>query len=308
MSSKFTRTLRRLTQRRPTAVFPLVVAPRIPQQVTEAQLATLVHSVRVEGAPEAELEGYARRDFRRFVLTLGLAQGSSGRCLELGASPYFTTMLLDRFTDLELSLANYFGPQPPGEHGQTIAYLDPASGERRTQRMPYRNFNVEEDRFPYDDGSFDVVIFAEIIEHLVADPSRALREIRRVLRPGGALVLTTPNAARLENVAKMVAGAGINDRYSGYGPYGRHNREFTRAEVEQLLRFEGFDPKVSFTSDVHTNWAAGHAHMGDLEKLLRGRLEDLGQYTFIRAEALPGEPVRQRPSWLYRSYPEGELV
>lgn len=307
MSPKILRALRRWTQRKPDAVFPLVAPLPLPEGATEQQLAALVQSVRIQGAPEAELQAYATKDFRRFVLTLGLAQGISGRCLELGAAPYFTTMLLDRYTGLELTLANYFGPAPP-EQAQVVDYLDPATGERHTRHLPYQHFNVESDPFPYPDASFDLVVFAEIIEHLLTDPSHSLREIRRVLRPGGTLILTTPNAARLENVAKLVAGTGINDPYSGYGPYGRHNREFTRPELEQLLRFEGFDPQVSFTSDVHTNWASGHGNMSDMARLLRGRENDLGQYVFIKAVALPGEPVRQRPAWLYRSYPAGELV
>jgi len=58
---------------------------------------------------------------------------------------------------------------------------------------------------PFDDGSFDVVYAAEIIEHLV-DPDLLLSEIRRVLRPGGALVLTTPNLCAWYNRALFVLG------------------------------------------------------------------------------------------------------
>lgn len=47
-------------------------------------------------------------------------------------------------------------------------------------------------RLAYRDGTFDVVISSEVIEH-VRDPGSAVRELTRVLKPGGILVLTTPN-------------------------------------------------------------------------------------------------------------------
>jgi 2-polyprenyl-3-methyl-5-hydroxy-6-metoxy-1,4-benzoquinol methylase len=46
--------------------------------------------------------------------------------------------------------------------------------------------------FPAEDGAFDVVFFNHVIEH-IPDDVAALREVRRVLKPGGLLVLGTPN-------------------------------------------------------------------------------------------------------------------
>lgn len=45
---------------------------------------------------------------------------------------------------------------------------------------------------PYDDDSFDLVVMIEVIEHVV-EKEQMLREVRRVLRPAGKLLLTTPN-------------------------------------------------------------------------------------------------------------------
>lgn len=49
------------------------------------------------------------------------------------------------------------------------------------------------ERLPFDDKSFDLIWCSEVIEHL-KDPAFALSELRRVAKPGGLLVLTTPNS------------------------------------------------------------------------------------------------------------------
>ena len=52
--------------------------------------------------------------------------------------------------------------------------------------------NFETDTLPFDDASIDLAVSLAVIEHL-RDPSRFLAEIRRCLRPGGAIYLSTPN-------------------------------------------------------------------------------------------------------------------
>lgn len=279
----------------------------LPSGITEQQLFDFVTSVRVENGPEAEMRAYGTHDFRRFVYTWGLASDVTGKCLELGANPYFTTMLLKQFTSLELKLANYFGSVPNGEQAQNVDYRDIISGVKSTEHFPYQHFNVENDSFPYADAEFDLVIFAEIVEHLLNDPCKVMREIKRILRPGGTLILTTPNVARLENIARMIAGENIYDPYSGHGPYGRHNREYNRHELVQLLQHEGFDPVAHFTADVHANNAQSYCNIQDLIPMLKHRQHDLGQYIFIKAKVAQRDVPTTRPAWLYRSYPNGEL-
>jgi 2-polyprenyl-3-methyl-5-hydroxy-6-metoxy-1,4-benzoquinol methylase len=70
---------------------------------------------------------------------------------------------------------------------------------------------------PFADGAFDVVCCFQVIEHLAA-PERFLAEARRVLTPGGALVLSTPNALA-----------------AGTGPNPHHKSELTPVELLQLL-------------------------------------------------------------------------
>lgn len=76
-------------------------------------------------------------------------------------------------------------------------------------------------RLPLPDASFDMVVSFETLEHF-AEHDDFLREVRRVLRPGGRLLLSTP-----ERDTYSPAGSGAN-------PF--HVREVTRAEFSALLR------------------------------------------------------------------------
>src|SRR5580692_12433731 len=58
---------------------------------------------------------------------------------------------------------------------------------------------------PVADGTADVVIMSELIEHLV-DPDGAVAEARRMLRPGGSLLLSTPNLAAWYNRGLLALG------------------------------------------------------------------------------------------------------
>jgi SAM-dependent methyltransferase len=279
----------------------------LPDNVSENELFEFVTSVRVSDAPEVEMRNYGTHDFRRFVFTYGLVRNMTGKCLELGANPYFTTMLLKKFTQLELYLANYFGDSVEKDVIQLVNYRDIKSGQALTEEFKFKHFNTEMEIFPYEANSFDVVIFAEIIEHLTNDPCKVLREIKRVLKPNGTLILTTPNVARLENVAKMLAGVNIYDPYSGYGAYGRHNREYNSHELVALLTFEGFLVNDHFTADVHPDSTLNYYTAEYLERLVGFRKDGLGQYIFISAVKKPGIEKVQYPSWLYRSYPTNQL-
>jgi len=66
--------------------------------------------------------------------------------------------------------------------------------------------NVCVDTLPYDTSSFDAILCNEVLEHLVYAPHLFFREIRRVLRPGGRLYLTTPNPAALSKLIRLARG------------------------------------------------------------------------------------------------------
>lgn len=100
--------------------------------------------------------------------------------------------------------------------------------------------NAEEDRLPFEDNSFDIVTACEILEHFDNFPSLLLREIGRILRPGGILCLTVPNVASATNIAKLILQKNI---YSPYRPdsSGRHKHEYTYSQLKDLVKYMGFD-------------------------------------------------------------------
>jgi ubiquinone/menaquinone biosynthesis C-methylase UbiE len=58
--------------------------------------------------------------------------------------------------------------------------------------------NLNQEKLPYPDGVFDVVTATEVVEHL-ENYRNVLRELHRVLKPGGLCVLTTPNVLNLNS-------------------------------------------------------------------------------------------------------------
>lgn len=68
-----------------------------------------------------------------------------------------------------------------------------------------RRWLIGETSCPADDNEFDVIVAADIIEHLV-DTDGFLRELGRVLGPGGFLIVTTPNLAGWRSRLRMLLG------------------------------------------------------------------------------------------------------
>lgn len=169
----------------------------------------------------------------------------------------------------------------------------------------FPNHNIEHSDIPFD-TEFDVIVFCEVLEHFTNDPMEVLLRIKKSLKKDGTLILTTPNLNRLENVAKMLAGSNIYDPYSGYGPYGRHNREYNKHELFSLLTHLGFEIEIMFSSNVHADRSKHYFDTEKLRELLTFRENDLGQYIFIKAKNAK-EANLGKPSWLYRSYPSNEL-
>jgi SAM-dependent methyltransferase len=100
---------------------------------------------------------------------------------------------------------------------------------------------------PFRPASFDGVFAGEIIEHLF-EPIEFLRECRRVLAPGGAIVVTTPNLATLQDRVRFLLGRSPR-QVDPQHPYLKlHIRQFTYSSLTRAFEACGFTP-VSFRSN-----------------------------------------------------------
>jgi SAM-dependent methyltransferase len=96
-------------------------------------------------------------------------------------------------------------------------------------------------RLPFESGSYDVVLAGEIIEHIV-DTEGFLREIFRVLAPGGATVVTTPNVLWWKHRFALLRGRypDLLEHRVKYGDDFGHVRIFTPTLLRGLLEEVGF--------------------------------------------------------------------
>lgn len=239
----------------------------------------------------AEANAYLNDALHRFRITLALVPDlpPGAKVLELGSNPYFFTRLLLR-RGLDVTSANWFGEGIFGSKGTQLVRSPKAGTEHE---FTFDHFNVEVERFPYADDSFDVVLFCEILEHLPHDPIHTLAEIHRVLRPNGILVLTTPNAIRWENAVRMQQGDNVYEQLSGYGTYGRHNREYTVSELRELLSECGYVVDDLFAADIHPEVEWPDLAPGT-------NVADRGDNLFAVARAV-GDRRWRYPDWLYMS-------
>ena len=94
---------------------------------------------------------------------------------------------------------------------------------------------ADDGSLPLEHASVDLVWCSEVLEH-VADTAHLLLEVRRVLKPGGRLLVTVPYHGRLQ--AAVIA---LTRFEAHFDPLGQHLRFYTRRSLAATLEHAGFE-------------------------------------------------------------------
>ena len=202
-----------------------------------------------------DLEEYLEGSFRRFFLTLNLIKKhyrkNRGRILEIGSFPFFLTAALLELSDDEVVGAVAPKSIWPGEPYDIVKNTVKIATGAKQFDFDCWTLNVEKDTFPFEGGSFDLVICAEVLEHLIQFPAHMICEINRVLKDDGLLIVATPNILYWKHAFRLVF-LGAWEQYSKYGVYGRHNKLWAQNEVEDLLAGNNLRVVESICNDSKT--------------------------------------------------------
>jgi SAM-dependent methyltransferase len=123
-----------------------------------------------------------------------------------------------------------------GHHVTGIELVGEAADAARRRLDAVLEADVEADGFPFPADSFDAILFADVLEHLV-DPWRVLREAAGVLAPGGVVVASIPNLQHHDVLWRLLRGR-WEYRERGITDFG-HLRFFTLHTIRGLFAQAG---------------------------------------------------------------------
>lgn len=142
--------------------------------------------------------------------------------------------------------------------------------------VDYRPCDLSTSPLPFPELSFDYVTYLDVIEHHAHSPKRVLAEIRRVLKPQGCLIVSTPNQASIYNRVKLLGGGTVSDPFDYFfetaaqdTPYPGHHREYVRSELRYALMASGFHVLESQVIDDDFAPTLWHVKISSNDSMLR---------------------------------------
>jgi len=179
---------------------------------------------------------------RRYARTLDVlfdSEVSGKKILEIATSDMLPVAIRELEPDSDITVTHFdLSGKTSGKY--KVEYAG------RKFSVPGYFVDLETMPLPAADETFDIVLCCEVIEHMDVDPMFMLAELNRVLKPGGRLVLTTPNITSSHALWKMLRGIEpyFYMQYHKDGSPYRHNYEYSRGGLETLLEAAGFQGEV----------------------------------------------------------------
>ena len=130
---------------------------------------------------------------------------------------------------------------PLAERYEVVDIIDRFSGQPQPENLTLHIANLD-NRFPFEDASFEVIIAMMVIEHLY-DPFHAFAELARVAKPGAAIFVNLPNVGsircRLDLLLGRLPMTSTPDWFELREWDGGHLHYFTVASVQRLAALSG---------------------------------------------------------------------
>jgi hypothetical protein len=174
-------------------------------------------------------KAYSQRSVQRWLEVIKILEnkGATSKCLDIGTSP-LTFALKNWCSQVDtLDFTNHFASRC--QKADINLYLP---GEEWLGNLP--------------NNHYDSIIFLEVIEHLHMNPENVLTSLQKKLRPGGYLILSTPNLMCFGNRIKMLTNGKLSHlHYPPYTPVGLHGRGhdriYTPVEMKEYFQNIGWE-------------------------------------------------------------------
>jgi SAM-dependent methyltransferase len=125
------------------------------------------------------------------------------------------------------------------------------------------NCNLERECVPVAGEVYDCVLAAEVLEHMSVDPMAFLMEVNRITKPGGRLLLTTPNVASTESIFRALWRQipSVYYQYRKGRHTDRHNLEYGPDLLTKLVENAGYKIERIWTED---SWSSQRSEIVQL--------------------------------------------
>lgn len=191
-------------------------------------------------------ESYFKNNIHRYKFTLGrfLESSNHGKILDIGCHYLHQSMLLSilGFDVWGLDVSDFAQKESIKKRAEIT----------NVKVNQVNNLHIANCLGFLENDAFDIIFFAEILEHIAFNPIPMWKEIHRVLRRGGKIIITTPNyyylpnqIKRFKRSIKLLGGYIPLEEIFGNVTFGHHWKEYSARELKKYFSLLSRDFRIS---------------------------------------------------------------